>query len=59
MRRHLCPASWQYPAGRYTWQLEQLVEEQELQEEAPPIGVDSPSPLLEKEEKEESIRLAL
>jgi hypothetical protein len=45
--------------GRYTWQLEQLVEEQELQEEAPPIGVDAPSPLLEKEEKEESTRLAL
>lgn len=44
--------------GLYTWQLEQLAEEQELQEEAPPIGVDAPSPLLEKEEKEESIRLA-
>ncbi len=45
--------------GRYTWQLEQLAEEQELQEEDPPRGVDSPSPLLENEEKAESIRLAL
>ena len=44
---------------RYTWQLEQLVEEQEPQEEVPPIGADDPSPLLEKEEKEDSTRLAL
>jgi len=45
--------------GSYIWQLEQLVAEHELQEEDPPIGVDGPSPLLEKEEKEENIRLAL
>jgi len=44
--------------GSYIWQLEQLVAEHELQEELPPIGVDGPSLLLEKEEKEESIRLA-
>jgi hypothetical protein len=41
------------------WQLVQLVAEHELQEELPPIGVDAPSPLLEKEEKQENIRLAL
>jgi hypothetical protein len=29
-----------------------------LQEELPPIGVDAPSLLLEKEAKEENIRLA-
>jgi len=36
----------------------QLVAEQELQEELPPIGVDGPSLLLEKEAKEENIRSA-
>jgi hypothetical protein len=41
------------------WQLVQLAAEHELQEEFPPTGVDTPSPLLEKEEKEENIRLAL
>jgi hypothetical protein len=40
------------------WQLVQLVAEHEPQEEFPPIGVDGPSPLLEKEAKEENIRLA-
>jgi hypothetical protein len=48
-----------FPRGSYIWQLEQLVAEHELQEEVPPIGVDGPSPLLEKDEKEENIRLAL
>jgi hypothetical protein len=37
----------------------QLVAEHELQEELPPIGVDGPSLLLEKEAKEENIRFAL
>lgn len=41
------------------WQLVQLVAEHEPQEELPPIGVDSPSPLFEKDEKEDNIRLAL
>ena len=41
------------------WQLVQLVAEHELQEELPPIGADVPSLLLEKEEKEENIRLTL
>ena len=45
--------------GSYMWQLVQPVAEHELQDELPPIGADSPSPLLETEEKEESIRLAL
>jgi len=36
----------------------QLVAEQELQEELPPIGADGPSLLLEKEAKAENIRLA-
>jgi len=44
---------------RYTWQLEQLLEEHELQEEVPPIAVDGPSLLLEKEAKGENTRLAL
>jgi hypothetical protein len=42
----------------YIWQVSQLVAEHELQEELPPIGVDGPSLLLEKEAKEENIRLA-
>jgi hypothetical protein len=48
-----------YPiVGRgYMWQLVQLVAEHEPQEELPPIGADAPSLLLEKEEKEENIRL--
>jgi len=41
------------------WQLVQLGAEHDPQDELPPIGADSPSPLLETEEKEESIRLAL
>jgi len=36
----------------------QLVAEHELQEELPPIGIDGPSLLLEKEAKEENIRSA-
>jgi hypothetical protein len=36
----------------------QLVAEHELQEEPPPIGVDRPSLLLEKEAKEENTRFA-
>jgi hypothetical protein len=47
-----------YLRGSYIWQLAQLVAEHELQEELPPIGVDGPSLLLEKEAKEENIRLA-
>jgi len=47
-----------FSSGSYIWQLEQLAAEHELQEELPPIGVDGPSPLLEKEAKEENIRLA-
>jgi hypothetical protein len=39
-------------------QVAQLVAEHELQEELPPIGADVPSPLLEKDEKDENIRLA-
>jgi len=41
------------------WQLAQLVAEHEPQEELPPIGLDTPSPLLEKEEKQDNTRLAL
>ncbi|MDH4299810.1 MAG: hypothetical protein OEV54_04140 [Dehalococcoidia bacterium] len=41
------------------WQLVQLVAEHEPQEELPPIGADNPSPLFEKDEKEDNIRLAL
>jgi len=37
----------------------QLVAEQVLQEELPPIGVDVPSLPLEKEANEENMRLAL
>jgi hypothetical protein len=37
----------------------QLGAEHEVQEELPPIGADVPSLLLEKEEKQENIRLAL
>jgi hypothetical protein len=40
-------------------QLVQLVAPHELQEELPPVGADVPSLLLEKDEKEENIRLAL
>jgi len=36
----------------------QLVAEHELQEEPPPIGVDSPSSLLEKEAKQDNMRSA-
>jgi len=43
--------------GSYIWQVSQLVAEHELQEELPPIGVGGPSLLLEKEAKEENIRL--
>jgi hypothetical protein len=42
----------------YIWQVPQLVVEHALQGELPPIGVDVPSLLLEKEAKEENIRLA-
>ena len=42
----------------YIWQVSQLVAEHELQEELPPIGVDGPSLLLEKEAKGENIRFA-
>jgi hypothetical protein len=42
----------------YIWQVAQLVAEHELQGELPPIGVDGPSLLLEKEAKEDNIRLA-
>ena len=45
--------------GSYMWQLVQLGAEHELQEELPPIELEVPSLLLEKEEKQESIRLAL
>jgi len=45
--------------GRYPWQVSQLIAEHVLQGEPPPIGVDTPSALLEKEAKEESIRWAL
>lgn len=41
------------------WQVVQLGAEHEPQEELPPIGVDVPSLLLEKEEKEENTRLTL
>jgi len=41
------------------WQLVQPGAEHELQEALPPIEVDVPSLLLEKEEKQENIRLAL
>jgi hypothetical protein len=41
------------------WQLVQLGAEHELQEELPPIELEVPSLLLEKEEKQENIRLAL
>jgi hypothetical protein len=41
------------------WQLVQLGAEHELQEGLPPIGAELPSLLLEKEEKDENIRLTL
>jgi len=41
------------------WQLAQLGAEHDPQEELPPTGVDTPSLLLEKEEKQDNIRLAL
>ena len=40
------------------WQVLQLVAEHVPQDELPPIGVDGPSLLLEKDAKEENIRLA-
>jgi hypothetical protein len=40
------------------WQVAQLVAEHELQDELPPTKVDTPSSLLEQQEKEENIRLA-
>jgi len=40
------------------WQVAQLVAEHELQEELPPMGADDPSSPLEKQAKEETIRLA-
>jgi hypothetical protein len=43
----------------YMWQLVQFEAEHEPQDGLPPMGVDSPSPLLEKDEKEENILLAL
>ena len=55
----LCLGSWCFLPRGYIWQLEQLVAEHEPQEELPPIGVDAPSPLLEKDEKQENTRLAL
>jgi len=39
------------------WQLVQLGAEHEPQEELPPIGVDVPSLLLEKEAQDENTRL--
>lgn len=47
-----------FPLMGYIWQVAQLVAEQELQEELSPIGLDYPSLLLEKEAKEENIRVA-
>jgi hypothetical protein len=47
-----------FSRGSYIWQVAQLVAEHELQEELPPMGVDGPSLFLEKEAKEENIRLA-
>jgi hypothetical protein len=47
-----------FSPGSYIWQVSQLVAEHELQEELPPIGVDGPSLLLEKEAKEDNIRFA-
>jgi hypothetical protein len=44
--------------GSYIWQVPQLVAEHEPQEELPPIGEGSPSPLLEKDAQAENIRLA-
>ena len=38
--------------------MSQLVAEHELQEAPPPIGIDVPSLLLEKEAKEDNIRFA-
>lgn len=43
----------------YGLQVPQLVAEHVPQEEPSPTRVDAPSPLLEKEAKEENIRLAL
>jgi len=54
LMRALCSFS----LGSYIWQVSQLVAEHELQEELPPIGVDGPALLLEKEAKEENIRFA-
>lgn len=42
----------------YVWQVSQLVAEHESQEGLPPIWVDIPSVSLEKEAKEENIRVA-
>jgi|GEM_PF-1785495 len=42
----------------YMWQVLQLVPEQELQDELPPIGPDGPSLSLEKQAQEENTRLA-
>jgi len=47
-----------FSLGSYIWQVSQLVAEHELQEELPPMGVDGPSLLLEKEAKEDNIRFA-
>jgi hypothetical protein len=51
-------ALYSFSLGDYIWQVSQLVAEQELQEELPPIGADDPSPSLEKEAQGENIRLA-
>jgi hypothetical protein len=53
------PPNLNHKRGRYPWQVSQLVAAQVLQDELPPIGVDTPSALLEKEAKQESIRWAL
>jgi hypothetical protein len=42
----------------HLWQALQLVAEQVLQEELPPMGANSPEAVLEKEAKGESIREA-
>ena len=47
-----------YRSVSYVWQLVQLVAEHEPQEELPPIGLEVPSLLLEKEAQEENTRLA-
>jgi len=61
----VCFSAWKKFAIRlfiqesYISQVAQLVAEHELQEELPPIGLDTPSVFLEKEAKEENIRSAL